>query len=191
MNSLDTRLSHIRKSLTRRFCLLWEVNFFRTRLLDQKTNFEAVIRQNVTTVAGYAWLSLTCSVMISVIRTSKQTKPIIHAEILKKSVMRWAFKIRQSAKCGLKIRNPSSFFSQIRRSANLLTHLFACLHRISFVCVRAHRVITTSFKTFVQTSFACLCLFTPQVYWKSARLVVIKCLDGSSRNVWLYLQTQN
>ena len=47
---------------------------------------------------------------VSVIRTSKQTKSIIHAEILKKSVNHWAFKICQSAKCVLKIRNPSSFF---------------------------------------------------------------------------------
>ena len=45
------------------------------------------------------------AMLISAIRTSRQTKPIIHAERLKKSVIRWAFKIRQSKICALKIRN--------------------------------------------------------------------------------------
>ena len=51
-------------------------------------------------------VSVSCS-------SERLSKSVIHAEILKKSVNRRAFKIRQSAKFILKIRNPSSFFLAI------------------------------------------------------------------------------
>ena len=53
----------------------------------------------------------------------KTNKIQIHAEILKKYVIRRAFEIHESAKSVLKIRNQISFLSQIHRSAHLFNPL--------------------------------------------------------------------